>query len=305
MSRASVLKPPTYNLINFIGDTHFGDISTGKSDKMAADLTHPLVPRPRLHFQVGDLADDGSSSSQRTTALAWMNGLDTPWKCAIGNHDIVGNAIAPNTVAAAYGMSAATYTYDVEFARLIVLGPVPFWDLGSLPAAIGVSQTTLDYLTARLNDAPAGLPCLIVCHAPLSGTVAGGSTVGYPSTGAEYHVTGPNLTDDSEVRAVLNAHSNAKAWICGHTHTQLDTAGLFTTVNVGSRSIAHINCSSPHYTGGLSSPPPTDAYKKQWGAITSLYVNVYSDHLDVRVRDHGAGVWTGPNGVRTTTLTPS
>lgn len=311
MSRVD-LNPTSYRLLHLLGDVHMGLLAADKKTKTAADMAHRLVPKPLLRIQVGDMLEAPPPTYAVSTITSWLNGFGDPWISAIGNHDIGGNVVTADQANISYGMSGKNYVDDrFDWCRIIVLGPEAL-DIANEPARIQLSQATLDFLTASLNGTTKR--CLVVCHAPLFNTVGGSQTTGNPSNVDQFYVVGPNLTDDTEIRTILGAHTNATAWISGHTHASLGATNVCCLTTCGSRSVPHINCSSIHYTGQIGvNPNPANgltaaqntAYREAFSDLCSLYLNMFDDRLEIRFRNHGAGVWTTFNGSRVYTFTLS
>lgn len=273
------------NTLHIIGDIHFGGNPVARTDKVAADIAK--VGAPVAHIFAGDLTQNGVAAED-ASALAWMGGLPSPYKLCIGNHDIFDRVRTGAQASAALGMPAQNFSYDPGGAcpRVIVVNPdeLATGDNGK----ITLTANTLTWLDAEL--AAATKDCMIVSHCPLKGTVVGGTTLYYDSSSEVNFWTDP----DADIRTILNNRSRAKLWVAGHSHSPREQPGFLKTESVGSRSILSINASSPWYTGRVivATAP-----------ICSLYFTFAPGKVDVRVRDHGAGVWVAVNGSRVTTLT--
>lgn len=289
--------------MHVIGDTHFGSggVSSARSTKIARDIEESQVPpAPELVLQVGDLVQNGRESEEGP-ALAWIDrvcaaqaGVDY-WG-VVGNHDLWDDRSA-DEVAQAWGFTGKDYTVDLGWAKLIVLGPgVRAPD----DTTIVIDQTTLNFLADELESARRK-PCIVSAHAPLYNTVLGDTAEVYSSVTAGFYAVGveyanrDNEVRDTPIRDVLADYPICKAWLCGHTHSPLDTPGLAKVETVGGHGIAHVNAGCIHYVG-----------KTVWNhgdPLQTVYFSMVDDDLfEVRWRDHGAGIWTGPAGQRVTTL---
>lgn len=272
-------KPPD-GAIHLIGDTHFGATSMTANRKAlwTADLDSPMLPESVLHVQVGDLVDHGDSAED-TEAVAFM---DTHfgagrWIAAVGNHDLYGTPQrTPEDAAAAWGMPAGNFVRDLGWAQIIVLAPDDGIE-GDGATMLPFTETRMTWLDDQLVAA-GDTPCLIVCHWSLYDTVG---TAEGSGTGAS--TPGFYALEDSDVRAVLADNANAKAWLSGHTHSELYVPDLVKGVTVGGHTLCAVNASAVSYTGNsgdnLTSPQHT------------MYVTVTDGQIDVRFRNHGAGRW--------------
>lgn len=228
------------------------------------------------HVQLGDITDLGTPE-QDALAVEWLEQLDAPWYNVLGNHD---NFWRPaKDWAAVYGWPSQNYTADLGFAKLIAVGP----DEPSYGQLLRLSDDTLRWLDRELTAAH-GTDCLVACHAPLAETVLGDDEIHYTS-----RMRGMQIHDNDSILEVLAAHRNAKAWISGHTHSPIHVPGLVTTLTVGGHELLALNTSALYYTGK----------RITWTApLVTLYLTWLDGRAEVRFRNHGAGVWDGPNGLR-------
>lgn len=289
MTRTCPIPASDGTLLHVIGDTHFGNFYSVRRDKVLADMNKPFMPTPAARIHVGDIVESGLTSED-TLAQTWVAQIPSPTPYyGIGNHDHYQGVRTVDSWASAWGYDSKNHSHDVgPGLRLIFVGPDAYPGDGY---KYQLTQTTLDYLEAQLSGTTRS--CVVVCHYPLYNTVLGGSGQ-YQSTDAGFWIRGPNNTDDTEIRAVLDAHSNCRAWVCGHTHSSIDSEGFIKSENIGSRVIAHINASAVTYVGKVHTV---------FDDIRTLFLSVKQSTIEVRVRDHGAGIWYGPSGQRVTTVT--
>jgi hypothetical protein len=291
-ARTSPLPPADMPCLHVFGDLHF--LSTGifgntnKPNRMIWDLQRGEVPNVTHHLTVGDLTDNGATSSD-AAVQAFAATIGGTWLWTMGNHDVnlLANVRTPAQWGAAYSTPTGTqnYTYDLPWGiRVIVIG---FDSMADTTSVIRLSDATLTYLDAQLTAA-GSRRCYVVCHAPLYNTVLG--TV--PSTQSGVYVIGGSSTvvagaTSAEVLAVLGAHNNVAAWICGHSHNEIESAGTVTTVTTNGKTFAHISASCVYYTGTVA---------EIWDRTASAYVTDYGNKIEVRWRDHAQGRWVAPFG---------
>lgn len=297
MSARSSIFPDESRTIHFLGDIHCRpapEIQT-RLDKVTFDLNSRQVPTPAAHIQVGDTVDNGGDATQDPIAQTFFASVtDATWRALPGNHDVYQNSRTIAQWAASIGSPAMETPWTWDFSWVRVIG------VGSFDGANGdqpyLPQTQLDYLDSALSGTTKD--CWVVSHAPLKDTVLGptsGDGQQWSSAESFFWTHGPlsNSADDSAIRTILGNHSNAKAWICGHTHSAIDAPGFFTTLSLGGHNVAHINTSAIYYIGRTV---------EIYDPIRSLYVTKTSTGLDIRIRNHGARSWDSLNGSRVTSI---
>ena len=212
-------------------------------------------------------------------ALALLGRLPGRWVTALGNHDVLGNRRTAAAWARAYGQESQNLCVDLDFVRIVVVGPnrtEPGKRAGRL------SENTLAFLDERLGEA-AGTDCWIACHWPLFRTVMGDPRRHFTSAMAAFYAKPPD-----RIRELLLRHRNARAWISGHTHSPMSSPGLIKRKQLGpKRSIATINGSA--LVGVGKTRDPRDP-------LCSLYLTHRRDRIEVRCRDHRAGEWRNIRG---------
>lgn len=265
--------------INVVGDIHVGWTVPSRLDAAAADLARTNNLAAHRVF-IGDLTEV-SSPEQDAAANAWMDrtGPRDSWSIVAGNHDLIGRSLGEWE--AAYG-KPGIWTLDFPAFRLIGL---------SAPDSTGIRQTepqtfppeTLAYLDAQLGGTTND--CVIVTHGPLMNTVIGS----YFDSTMRFFASHP----DEEIRAILAARPNARAWISGHTHSPLETTDLVKAEPVGNgHLVTAINVGSIAFQGGKPTDPGEPAAQPNY----SCFITVTDEAIELRVRDHLTGGWSSING---------
>lgn len=279
MPRPWPLPLDTAPVIQLIGDCHEGltpanSTPSYRLTKAFADMTAGsmrLTPDVALH--VGDMTQNGNAAEAalikpRLDALPW------PYITSFGEHDNFNAEWTDADMLAAWGRTALVEAFDVGFATVITVPPGP-----TAPEVA---------LIGTLAAAAPG-PVILLSHRPLRSTFGRPSPTrnGQPDNANDqgYYVGGSPAVEAS-VRAVIDAQPKIKLVCSGHLHSAPDVppAGLANAaVNTGTRTIAQVNASALAYVNttvsGGSDP------------LLGVYLSWYSDHVDVRLRDHGAGVW--------------
>ena len=283
MARQWPFPPRQHPTLHLIGDVHAGvnlvPPPTNELKRAIVTADVKKLPKPLARIQAGDIVD--SVAAQDGAAISWMKGLGGPWYTTLGNHDIWLDSRTSAQWAAAYGLASKNYAVDLGFAKLIFVGHD-----GGYAYPLTLNATTRTWLNDQLANA--GKQCFIVCHEPLANTVVGDQTKVWSSAEAGFQIY-----PDTEIRAILNAQPNAKAWISGHTHSPIDTPGFIKSESVGTRSIISINCSALLYTGRTS----------EWhDPLITLFMTYTGSNLEFRFRNHGAGIWDAVGGSRVVTM---
>jgi len=272
--------PDWERTVHLVGDLHAGAITDVRLAALRRDLER--LGTPALHLQVGD-ATEGGTAPQDRLAREFLDSLRGPWVAALGNHDILRNARTAADWAQAYGQSGHNFTVDLDFARVIVIGP----DRNQAGGAGRLSPGTLAFLDDRLAQGPR--ECWIACHWPLSRTVMGDPRLHFTSAMDTFHAK-----PDTRIRAILARHENARLWLSGHTHSPLSAPGLIKRVKLApDRTLTAINASALAGIGKRRNPR---------APLCSLYLTRHSDRIEVRCRDHKAGRWRNIRGRRVVEL---
>lgn len=293
--------PPVENTLHLIGDMHFELLTLTRQRKIHKDLLHPLVPDVLFHVQTGD--QNRATAQQDSWAKAFLDKLPGEWHLACGNHDIQGGQRTPAQWAQVFGMPGREYAVDHGSVRLLFISMLDF----ARQATIG--PATLSWLDEQLGSTDR--PCYVVAHYPLynttgaldpNGPAAAGTDMRYDWT--SLHAAPPFYAiPDADIRAVLRAHSNAVAWVHGHTHSRLQVPNVVCAVDLGTHVMASVNSSSIAYLAKSTRPRGEQLHDP----ICTLYVT-YVDAvegatpspaaIEVRARDHGAQAWTDIGGER-------
>ncbi len=271
--------PDWERTVHCIGDLHAGAITGVRMAALSRDIDR--LGTPALHLQIGDVTERGTEAQDKL-ALRFLEGLPGPWVTALGNHDILGNGRTAAAWARAYGQPSHNFSVDLDFARLILIGPgrsEPGKKAGRL------SSATLAFLDRELAEGPED--CWIACHWPLFRTVMGDPRLHFTSAMAAFHAK-----PDERIRELLARRRNARVWLSGHTHSPLSAPGLIKRVRLSrGHSIVAINTSALVGVGKRRNPR---------APLCSLFLTQRQDGIEVRCRDHRAGNWRNIRGRRVT-----
>jgi 3',5'-cyclic AMP phosphodiesterase CpdA len=256
--------------VHGVGDLHAGAIERPRAKRVLQDVA--LLGTPALHLQIGDATEHGTRDEDRE-ARRWLAGLPGPHHTILGNHDILHNRRTPAQWAKAYGYTSKNYVVDLPFVRVIAVGP----DRTAEGRRAGeLSRATLAWLDEQLATAPGD--CWVACHWPLFRTVLGDPRKHFTSAMESFHAK-----PDAGIRALLGRHRNAKAWLSGHTHSPLRAPGLVTRARLTpGRSLLSVNFSALVGVGKV---------RDAKDPLCSVYLTHRPGTIEVRFRDHRAGVW--------------
>jgi 3',5'-cyclic AMP phosphodiesterase CpdA len=263
--------------VHGIGDLHAGAIAP---DRLATVLDDVLtLPTPALHLQIGDATEHGTAAEDEI-ALDWLARLPGPHRTILGNHDIVHNRRTDGQWARAYGLRSKNFVVDLQFARIVAVGPdrnFPAERAGLL------SPGTLAWLERELERSLHD--CWIASHWPLFGTVLGDPKKLFTSAMSSFHAK-----PDRDLRELLARHRNAKAWLSGHAHSPLSAPGLVSRARLARRrTILAVNLSALVGIGKT---------RKPGDPLRSVYLAHRPDSIEVRFRDHRSGAWVAVGGER-------
>jgi hypothetical protein len=260
--------PDWVRTVHCLGDLHAGAIADVRLGALRRDLER--LGTPALHLQIGDVTERGTEAQDRL-ALRFLEGLPGRWVTVLGNHDILRNERTPAAWARAYGQASHNFSVDLDFVRVIVIGPNR-----SEPgkAAGRLSPATLAFLERELAQGPDD--CWIACHWPLFRTVMGDPRLHFTSAMPSFHAK-----PDDRIREILARHRNARVWLSGHTHSPLSAPGLIKRARLApKRTIVAINTSALVGVGKRRNPR---------APLCSLFLTHRGDRIEVRCRDHRAG----------------
>jgi 3',5'-cyclic AMP phosphodiesterase CpdA len=269
------MSPDWKRTVHCLGDLHAGAITRVRMEAVSRDI-EALGP-PVLHLQVGD-ATEGGREHEDELARGFLDGLPSQWVSALGNHDILHNDRSVADWGRAYGQRSQNFTVELDFVRLIVIGP----DRNEPGRRAGrLSGTTLSFLDREL--AGTEKDCWVVCHWPLLRTVMGDPRLHFTSAMEAFHAK-----PDRSIRELLARHRNAKVWLSGHTHSPLSAPGLIKRTRLApKRTIVAVNASALVGIGKRRDPR---------APLCSLYLTHQPGRLEVRCRDHRAGKWRNMRG---------
>jgi 3',5'-cyclic AMP phosphodiesterase CpdA len=164
-----------------------------------------LEPTPDLLIATGDLAADGTPA-EYAALRGLLDALPIPYLLLPGNHDI--------REALRDAFPDQPWEQDGEFLHYVVEDyPLRLVALDTLiPGAPGGSLCAerLDWLSARLDDAPDRPTAIFMHHPPFD-------------TGIDF-MDRMGLETASELAEILESHSQVVRVLCGHLHRAIHTA---------------------------------------------------------------------------------
>ena len=158
----------------------------------------------------------------------------------------------------------------------------------------GFTQDTLAFLKTALAKHPEHI-AVIFAHCPLYSTVLDRD----PEQKRDYHSLMPFffIQNSEEVRAILAKHGNGCLYLSGHTHSGWQAPNLVYTEYLGQHAVTHINLMSPWFTGYEKEPGRDTAhsgfefYLDEPDLVMSFALQVYRNHVSVRLRNHRESNW--------------
>lgn len=259
--------------VHTIGDLHISQwegasyiaarMNAFRDDVMTMD-------EPDYRVAIGDITEF-ANSTEVGLANAMFDAIEAvvgpPIRKVAGNHDYHFST----------GKGAAEF--EAEY------GGNPNWyvDVGSWLRLVGVSPTVLHNPNPGYIDLPYLLSatdtsrtCVVFCHYPIYGTVGQSSETSNHSEMEFYHAY-----TISGVNNALTSRPNIKAWVSGHTHSELTATDLLKQHPVGGRTVATISTSAIAHTPirpvSLAMP------------LCSPVLEIYHDRIEATFRDHKTG----------------
>lgn len=265
--------------VHHVSDTHFGyrPWSYAEGDHMLADLEHGLIASVDLKVHTGDITDNGTAAED-TYALGWLPAAAgcAPSLVCMGNHDVRVRLPVPSRAAweDVYDRPANTYV-DVEGVRFISFAADSDEPDGWRPSA-----GTWAWLDETIAAAPGAV---VLCDH-------------YPPW--ELNNWPENSVQPAGTLAAMVADYPAVVgMLCGHMHWEIDDVRAARFVTIGGRNIPVLT--------DISSMLSIDGQARDRSAqyqSYSAYVSMWPDRWEVRYRAHGTHAWSGPGGLRVTTL---
>lgn len=164
------------------------------------EAVNALDPAPDLVLATGDLTKDGTAA-EYVTLLGLLEPLVAPVYAIPGNHDIREAMLEAFTEAAYLPRDGGFLHYVIEDypLRLIALDTV----VAMAPHGM-LDEGRLDWLAARLQEAPDQPTVLVMHHPPFKS--------GYAA------MDGMRCFDGEALGALVAEHSQIEGVLCGHLH---------------------------------------------------------------------------------------
>ena len=219
------------------GDIHVatsGGISANRQAILQAAFAKVTLPDVAATIHTGDCTTNGTTAEDALfSAFIASLGLNVSnFHLVPGNHDIQGNLRSVSAAETSLGMAQTPWAVDLGFVAAI--GFFPGDDYFADNSGSIFTDANLNALDALIGAQTN--PVWLFNHFPLHNTVgvAADPALSYRSIDSAFYAsTHANTADSSGVLAMLAEHDNVKAWICGHTHSNLATDGLVMTVAAG------------------------------------------------------------------------
>jgi hypothetical protein len=220
----------------------------------AGDLHAGLIPEDRLaavfraaarHQDVAFLAAPGDLTNealpeQYSLIQRQVKRLPFPFYGTMGNHDALAgpDSYARHLFCRAMEVEGPTYLRDVNGVRFIFVSTD-----GNTDGVTVSIRTSLHALRDALNSADG--PVVVLCHAPLTGTVD--AAPGRPSFRSDDPQFG--LPESQDVRRLVREAGKPVLYLSGHTHSPLEADNLICSERLGDATLHSVNVSSPYFTG--------------------------------------------------------
>lgn len=268
-------------LIHHVSDSHIGyrPWSYAEMDRMQADIAHGLIPAADVMVHTGDVIDDTSVGSD---PLAKQDGYAIPWLTTAaagkpsvvvpGNHDLFDR---PTRAAweTAYGRPALSYV-DVGGVRIVGFAPDTFTG----DTTWTIPDATWSWLDGICST---GMPVILADHYPPQELGMG---------------AGNSLQPASKLDELVAGHSNIAGMLAGHMHFPINDARSCRLLSIGGRLIPVVCDNSAVFTADLT--------RDQLARLQTIttWIDVTPDRWRVHYRLHGTRAWSGPGGLRVTTM---
>jgi 3',5'-cyclic AMP phosphodiesterase CpdA len=231
-----------------------GFVGTTAALRRAVAHVQGLVPRPELVLLTGDLVDSVEPAGYRTLRDA-LQGLTMPVHAIPGNHDdreLLRAAFAGDGYLPREG-GFLHYTLESYPLRLIGLDTLR-------PGAVGgeLCPARLDWLEARLAEAPAR-PTLLFMHHPPFATGLPLDRYGFP--GAE------------ALGALLERQRQVRRIVCGHLHRAVHALWHGVPVSTAPATAHQIALELGAATSRIALEPPAihlHTWQPETGVVTHL-----------------------------------
>jgi len=267
-------------LVHHTSDLHIGyrPWSYDETNHMLDDLLDNLVPIADIHVDTGDLTDHGAPAEDAYAIRASHRmSRGARHLKAMGNHDIRDRV--KHTRAEwekIYRQSANTFV-DVKDIRFVTFAVDDFTGTSSPWIVPDATWTWLDGVVSAASG-----PVVLVDHYPPAEL----------GVGTANYVQPASALDD-----LVSGHSSIVGMLCGHMHKELGDPSAAAFWSIGGRQLPVLcDISSMLSLGALSRDQSAQIQSH------SAYVTIREDRWEVRYRAHGTHAWSGPGGMRVTTL---
>jgi calcineurin-like phosphoesterase family protein len=266
-------------LIHHVSDPHIGyrKWSYAEMDRMLADMTG--MPPVDVVVVTGDVIDDTSDGSQplaeqNSYAVPFLANLagSAPMVVAPGNHDLY-DCVTRSAWETTYGRTANTYV-DVGPYRFVTFCPDTFTgdDSWIIPDS---TWTWLDGVCTTPQN-------VVLCDH-------------YPPYELGMGLAN-SLQPPANLDALVSGHSNIVGMLAGHMHFPVENAQSTQMLSIGGRMLPVVTDNSSVFTEPL--------VRDQLARLQTIttYIDMTPETWQIHYRFHGTRAWSGPSGLRVTTM---
>lgn len=268
-------------LVHHVSDTHIGyrSWSYAEMDHMLMDLQYGLMPQPDVLVHTGDVIDDSLNGArpvaeQDSYAVGFLPKLigTLPSVVAPGNHDMVDHTTR-SAWEAVYGRPGNSYV-DVGPYRFAGFCPDTF----TSDTSWVISDATWSWLDSVCQTSQS----VILCdHYPPYELGEG---------------LGGSLQPPANLDALVAGYPNVVGMLCGHEHFPIEDGRSTQFLTIGGRPLPVITDNSAVFTEPLG--------RDQLGRLQAIstFIDLTPEAWRVHYRLHGTRAWSGPQGLRVTTM---
>jgi Icc protein len=269
--------------IAFLSDPHTQAIphatSTAKLRKAVADYR---ALRPDLWVVNGDVTDHGLPAEYETFFQVMQEeaGAKARLLCTTGNHEFYDkgtpDAEEIRRFCSAFRQEKPYSNLKIGGIHLVMLADEMWNDAPKNPDWAWLTAEQVAWFDKVLAENKE-LFTVVCLHQPLQNTLL------WTHGGNNFAGCG----QEKELKAILARNPQVKVWFSGHTHQRIDAEAK--DVRIGQTRFLALG--STFYQLFYDESKTGWPYRQDLQASQSRLMEIWPDRIDLKVRDHGAGVW--------------